>query len=482
MSLKQRTFSAIRWTTAGAVARAALQVIQVSVLARLLLPQDYGLMAMVAVVLSFAGLFADAGMSSAFIQRQDVTEEQRSSLFWLNVAMGLSMTVLVIAASPALAWFFNDQRLAMPITLSATTFLIGALGQQIRVAAEKNLDFRPVAILELSAAVAGFLVAIAGALLGWGVYALVAGGIFNAICSTALAWALLARGWRPLNRLKMADVRSFLGFGGSLVANNVVNQINSTIDIFLGGRLLGAVDLGLYSIPRNLALQVQLIINPIITRVGFPLIAQVQADVARVRMIYLKTLNMTASSNAPIYVGMAFLAPECAAILLGPGWERSGELLRVLALWGGVRSLANPVGSLLFGMGRADLSLKWNVGLMLIIPAFMWLGAQYGPEGMAWMLLAMMIVLFVPAWFVLVRPLCSASLAEYSAVALRPFILAALAVASGYFAADQFDGALSRLAVAILISAPLYVALSFIWNREWVTAMLELAGRGKTLA
>lgn len=476
MTLKHKTFTAVRWTTTSAVARAVLQIVQVAVLARLLTPEDFGLIAMVGVVLSFAGLFADFGINSAFIQRQNVTLEQRSSLFWFNVALGAGLTFLVVVASPLIAWIFGDDRLTPLMMLSASTFVIGSLGQQVRMAAEKELDFRVIVLLEISAATLGFISALLAAVSGWGVYSIVLGGIVSAVFGTAFAWMFLARGWRPVWRLRMVDVRPFLGFGGAMVANNIVNQINMTIDLFLGGRLLGAAQLGLYSVPRNLVLQLQFMVNPIITRVGFPLIAQVQNDVVRVRAIYLKTLNMTASTNAPLYVGIAVFAPEIVTVLLGNGWQGSVTLLRILAAWGFFRSIGNPAGSLLFGMGRADLALKWNLALLFIIPPVVWLGSQYGADGMSWALFGLMVALFIPGWAFLIRPLCHAGLVEYSVAVLRPFLLALISMAPAYWVAAGLDGAIVRLIVAVMISASLYLAISYKANREWFAAMMELSG------
>lgn len=477
MTLKERTFSAVRWTTTAAVSRVLLQIAQVAVLARLLEPEDYGLMALVAVVLAFGSLFADMGVNSAFVQRRDVTAEQRSSLFWLNVSVSVGIALLVVALSPILASFYGDARLQPLMMLAATTFVLTAMGQQVKMAAEKALHFRPVVLLDISSAALGFVAAVLAALGGLGVYALVIAGLVTASVGSLLAWILLADGWRPMWRLRMEDVRPFLGFGGALVVNNIANQINLTLDVFLGGRLLSKEALGLYSVPRNLALQIQFMVNPIITRVGFPLIAQVQKDAQRVRSIYLKTLNMTSATNAPIYIGIAFFAPEIIAIYLGPGWERSGDLLRLLALWGGLRSTGNPVGSLLLGVGRADLAMRWNLALLLIYPPLLWLGSQYGPEGMASAMLGLMGVLFVPGWIFLVRPICEVRLVEYCVAALKPFVLAGIVIAPAYALAGLFDGPVPRLITGVGVAAPSYLAISWMVNREWVQALLELAGR-----
>lgn len=476
MTLKHKTFSAVRWTTAGSGARAILQLGQVAVLARLLVPDDYGLMAMVGVVLGFAGLFADMGINSAFVQRQNVSEQERSSLFWLNVGMSAVLTVLVVALSPLLSMWFGDMRLTPLLMLAASTFVISALGQQVRMSAEKALNFRPVVLLEIATALLGFATAVAAALAGCGVYALIAGGMVGALGGTVLTWLYLADGWRPLWRFRLADVRSYIGFGGALVANNLVNEANRNIDLLLGGRLLGATALGFFSMPRNIVFQIQGMVNPIITRVGFPLIAQVHADIPRVRDIYLKTLNMTAATNAPIYIGIAFFAPEVVRVVLGSKWSDAADLLRLLAVWGLLRATGNPVGSLLLGMGRADLSLKWNLGMLFVVPPGLLLGSQYGTIGLACALLGLQIALFVPGWFVLVRPLCKAGLFEYSVAALRPLLLAAASVGIGYFASIQADNEISRLMLGMIISVFLYIFLSFKMNREWFKSMLILIG------
>lgn len=480
MSLRRRTFTAVRWTAAGTIFKAVLQVVQLAVLARLLAPEDYGLMAMVTVVLSFATVFSDFGVNSAFVQRRDVTQQQRSSLFWFNLVLSACLMLLVMGLSSSLATFFGDDRLVPLMILGATTFVIAAVGRQVRMAAEKALHFSRVMIVEVVAALLGFGVAVIAALAGWGVYALLAGAIINALASTVLAWIVLAQGWRPEWRMKFDEVQSFLGFGSALVAGSIVNQVNTTIDLFLGGRLLTATQLGFYTVPRNLTLQSQLVVNPIITRVAFPLIAEVQHDIARVRSIYLQTLNMTASTNAPLYVGIAFFAPEIVHLVLGPGWERSGEILRILALWGGIRSTANPVGSLLLGMGRADLGLKWNIALLLVVPPALWAGSSYGPEGIAWALFLVQVLLFIPGWFVLVRPLCHAALGAYSIAALRAFVIALLAFAPAFLASAQVEGPLLSIVLGAFIAAPLYLAFSYLWNRSWFNSMLELGGLGRS--
>lgn len=477
MTLHNKTFIAVRWTVAAAFFSALLKLAQMAVLVRLLAPEDYGLMAMVTVVLGFGGVLADLGLNSAYLQRRDVTPEQRSSLFWTNVGMSGGLSLLVVSTSSLIAVYFGDDRLTPLLMLSALTFILSALGQQLRIIAQKNLNFGPLVILETMSTVVGFATAVALAVLEFGVYALVWGAIVSALTGTMFAWSFISNGWRPMWRFQYKDIKPFLGFGGAMVGSGIVNQINMTIDLLLGGRMLAASQLGLYSVPRNLVLQLQFMVNPIITRVGFPLIAEVQHDIKRVRKIYLKTLNMTVSTNAPLYIGIAFFAPEIVQVYLGEKWTDVVNLLRILAIWGLIRSVHNPLGSLLFGMGRAGLSLQWNLALLFIVPPVLWFGSLYGTIGLAWSLLGIQAAAFFPGWYVLVRPLCDLKFAEYAFAALRPILITVVAVAPAYWLTLPLDEAILTLAVAIVVSAPLYLGVSFVANREWFGAMLELAGR-----
>jgi O-antigen/teichoic acid export membrane protein len=480
VTIKSRAFSAVRWTTAGAVFRTFFQLLQVGILARLLEPEDYGLMALVSVVLGFAMVFADMGVNSAFVQRQDVTQEQRSSLFWLNIGVAIALTLVVFFCSPFIAGFFNDERLFPVLQLASLTFVSIALGQQIKMNAEKELAFRPLVLIEMIAAIAGFFVAVVAALYGLGVYALVLGTLINGAMVTILAWIILSRGWRPMFRFRATDIRSFLGFGLALVSNNLINELNRSADLLVGGRALSVSSLGVYSLPRQMVYHVQGVVNPIITRVGFPLIASVQTDIPKVRYIYLQTLNMCASTNAPLYIGVAFFSPEIVQIFLGDDWLSAADILRLLAIWGFFRSTGNPLGSLLLGVGRADLALYWNLMLLLILFPALWAGAQYGAMGLAWMLVGVSIAMFVPGWYFLVRPICKAGIFEYSIAALRPAFLSVSAITPAYFLMRPITNIYVEGVVVFILSSALYLGLSFFLNRNWLLALkrLVIPGRG----
>lgn len=466
MSLAQRSISAVRWTTVSNITRAGLQLAQLIVLTRFLSPQEYGLMAMVTVVISYAALFSDMGLSTAFVHRQYIGHEERSSLYWLSVATGGGFMLLVMAGSPIAGFLLHEPQLPGLIALVSTNFLVVALGQQLRMDAEKALNFRPVALIEIVASIGGFMVAVTGARLGWGVHALVAAAMCSAWITMLLSWAALAHGWRPLWRLRWAEVSWFVNFGGGMVANNVINHINTTLDVLVGGRLLGATQLGLYSVPRNLILQIQLLVNPIFTRVGFPVIASIQNDKEQIRQVYLKIMNLTASINAPIYVAIAVFAPEFVQLLFGTAFRDAVPLLRVLAIWGLFRSFGNPVGSLIFGLGRVRLSTLWNLGLFLLIFPALWFSSDYGATGMAWAMTGITVGLFIPSWAILIKPTCGATLVEYSRQVLIPTLCAALGGGAAWLSVSALSLPWPRLGLGLTVGAFIYAVSSWLLNRE----------------
>lgn len=474
MTLKQKTFSAVRWTTFSMLSKAVLMLLQMAVLARLLTPSDFGLMALVAAVIAFAQIFSDMGISNAIIHHQKISQESLSSLYWVNVLASVVLMLLLMLLSPVVATWYHEPRMQPILIWVSTSFLMAAVGQQLRVMAEKNLRFQQLAIIELVASLIGFVVSVSVAMNGGGVFALVAGMLTSVTAASALYWLILAEGWRPMWRLRIGEIREFMSFGAYMVGFSLTNTVNLQADVLIGGRVLGASSLGAYSLPKDLSLRLAMIINPIVTRVGLPVMAKAQGDKAQLKSIYLKTLLMTASVNFPLYLMIAVFAPEIVAVMFGAQWQESVPLLRILAIWGLVRSTGNPAGSLVFAMGRAKLAFWWSLGLMVFLAPVYWIGAQYGIQGLALAMLLSMLAIPLPQWFIVIRPLCDAGFIEYFKQLGIPLTISALSAVAGYLAALPFDAFLLRLAAGGVAGGATYLLLSSHFNRIWFAAISEL--------
>lgn len=477
MTLKQQALSAGRWTATSAALATGFQVLQTAVLARLLLPADFGLMAVAAAILAVLALIADLGLSRALIHFDHVSNEALSSLYWLNLALAFVLMIVLTTSAPALGSIYQSKSLVQLLRVAALVFPITAFGQQYRVLAEKSLRFNELARIEVVASLIGFCTAIAAALANAGVYALVAGILARVSANSLLAWWKLSLGHRPSAHFCLRETRPYLYFGAYLTGDSFASTVMQQADVFIGGLVLGPTAMGAYSVSRDLSLRMTTVINPVITRVGFPIMSRVKHDREQVKAIYLHTMRMIASINFPIYIALGLFANEFVALLYGPKWYQAAVYLRILAAWGLVRSTGNPVGSLLYAVGKAKRAFWWNIGLLLVLPPLYWLAVHdFGLMGLAVALVMIQLIVFLPAWRLLVQPCCGASIGEYLREVAVPLWTALSAGALACLATNRLDHGTMRLIIGGASGGASYLALSWLFNRAWMTAMLELFG------
>lgn len=478
MNARSGIISSVRWTTLGTAGKVILQFMQVLVLSRMLAPGDFGAVALVTSILTVVQIFSDAGVSNAVIHHQDISDADLSSLYWLNVFCSALVAVALVAVAPLLGKVFGQPDLSVLLVMAAMAVIIISLGQQLRLQAQKRLDFRGLATVDLISATVGFTCALLMAHSGRGAESLVAGTLANAISGTLLSWSMLANGWRPHMKVSYSDVRPYLGFGSYMIGNNLANAINNQVDVFLGSRLLGAGAVGLYSVPKELTLRIAGLINPIVTQVAFPVMAKLQDDPSRMRDMYLGIMRATASINFPIYIFLGVFAGESVGVLFGPKWQDAVPLLRILVVWAILRSTVNPIGSLLMARGRADLSFNWNLVMLAIWPVAIWLGSGWGVYGMAAAMSVVMAVMYWPNWRYMVWPLCGAGFWIYTRQLVSPFAISAMSAATAWLITVQISHGLLRLVCAAAVFSMIYVGLSYRFNRQFVRQLIALKTRG----
>ncbi|RYD75438.1 MAG: lipopolysaccharide biosynthesis protein, partial [Verrucomicrobiaceae bacterium] len=243
--LKRKSVRGGAVTVASQVVSIGIQLTSTVVLARLLVPEDYGIMAMVMAVTSFVGLFRDMGLSSAAIQRKEITSAQQNNLFWLNVALGTILMILVSAMAPLVVWFYDKPELKWVTVALSLGFLIGALGAQHSVALVRNLQFGRQAAVSIATAVTSLIVSVSLAYVGYSYWALVWGSLAGPLLGTILLFVLspFHVGWFSKN----AGTKAFLGFGATVTGSSIASYLYRSLDNILLGKFWGAQELGLYS-------------------------------------------------------------------------------------------------------------------------------------------------------------------------------------------------------------------------------------------
>ena len=425
MDIRQQAVSGLKWTGLSSVVSTIIQLARTVVLARLLAPQDFGLMGMVMVVLGFAQNYTDLGLGAAIIHRQDVTRDQLSSQYWLNVLTGFILFGLIWAFTPLVVHLFRESRLTHLLEATALVFIIAPFGTQFHILLQKELHFNILVKQEIVAGICGLFVAIGCAVSGFGVWSLILGTITEVTCKTLLAIRIGLARYRPSFHFRGSDVRSFMSFGLYQTGERTVNYLSERLDQILVGSLLGAEALGFYNFAFNLVTQPISRINPIITRIAFPVFSKVQHDTEKLRSGYIKMINNLTTINAPLLIGMASVAPLAVPLIFGPKWSKSIILIQLLSFVALCRSSGNPIGSLQLAKGRADLGFKWNVALLAVSAPAMYIGGLVGKGvGVATSLLILQIISYMPAYVYLVRPLIGECIGKYTTALLKPIGIA----------------------------------------------------------
>jgi O-antigen/teichoic acid export membrane protein len=466
VSLRARAASGVFWNMVGSGGLAVLQLGQLSLLARLLEKADFGLMAIVGVVASFARGWLDLGLGNAIVHRQGLAREQLNTFFWLGAGTGLVIFLGVAAGAPLLAAWYKEPELARLVLPVAATFILFPLGNQYQLLLQKELRFRAIALVELTAKVIAVAVTALLAVRGLGPWA-IAYGI--AASETARAALMMAAGsgiHRPGLQFRWASVREFTSFGLFQLGERAINTLLYEIDVLIIGKLVGKEGLGIYSYAKQLVTAPSQMFIPIITRVSFPTLARLQADVPRLRAVFLRSLRTLVMVLFPVHALLIVLADEVVLICFGRDWGPTLLVVQILALYAALRAVASPVGSLAIACGGARMMFFWNLAQLVLVPAVMLVAGTRGLTGVAWGWVGLYAALMVPSWWFLVRPLCGASFREYFGLFVLPVAVSALVVVAGLAVQPFAAGHIGRVILVGSVCGGIIAAANLWANRD----------------
>jgi O-antigen/teichoic acid export membrane protein len=325
-------------TVAGQGARIAVQVVSVVVLARLLSPHDYGLLAMVLTVVGIGEIFRDFGLSSAAIQAPTLSRGQRDNLFWMNAAIGLLLGMIVFFSSPLIAMLYGEAELVPLTQLLSLTFVINGLTTQYRADRNRSMKFTVLAVSDIAAAVIGLACAVAAALAGWAYWALAVQQLVQ--CMVGLIILVGSAHWLPHLPDRTAPIRGFLRYGWHLVGTQLIGYLSNNIDFVIIGTRFGAAQLGVYSRGFQLLMQPLGQLRSPTTRVALPVLSRLNEDRDRYGEFIVRgqqALGYTLVAG----LGLVIAAAEpLTAILLGSKWEAVTPILRLLAVAGIFQTMA----------------------------------------------------------------------------------------------------------------------------------------------
>jgi O-antigen/teichoic acid export membrane protein len=379
--LKGRTMRGALVSTAGQGANFILRIGSMVVLARLLSAEDFGLVAMVIAFTGFLDIFRDFGLSMAAVQRASISQAQHSTLFWINLGIGLLLASLCVVVAPFLVTFYQEPRLLWIAVVVGLGFLFNGAAAQHRALLQRRMRFTALTALEVISLIVSTGLGVGMAAAGQGYWALVAMNVCPTAVSAVGFWAI-AR-WMPSRPRWATDMRSLLGYGGTVTLDGVITFITYNADKVLLGRFWGSQALGIYGRAYQLVNTPTSNLNSTIALVVFPALSRLQNDPERLRSYFLKGYGLFLSLVMPITMGCALCADDIVRVFLGSRWEVAAPAVRLLAPTILTFGLLNPLAWLLLSTGRAARSLY--IGLMIapVVIIGELFGLRYGPTGIA---------------------------------------------------------------------------------------------------
>lgn len=469
MNLRKSAAAGVRWTTVSMIGVTLMETIRLVVLARLLPPDAFGIMAMMLVVIGFGQIFSQMGLVQAVIQRPSPTDDELVSLYWLNIGAGGLVYIALLVATPLVAILYSLLDLQSMLPYVGLMLLCNPLGDLYRAMLEKKLRFKQLAYVELAGAFLGMVLAIALAVIDCGVWSLIWGHLATVACRNIGFFILGQKMFRPRFHFQIDNLQGYLHFALYHVGAMIANYINSRMDQFVIGALLGPQALGYYSMAFNLIMRPVQRVNPVLTRVAFPVLVKVQSDSERMKRGYFKMLNMLTSVNAPILIGFAAVAPVAIPLILGEKWLPIVPVSQVLALYTLIRSTGDAGGSVVLAKGRTDIEFYWNLLLFTIIPLVVFCSAYFGDLLIvAWTLLGIQSVLFFIWYILVVQNLLGPCFAGYIKAIGVPFF-SSIVMGGIIFSLNiytQMDVNLLNLMIFVCTGCFIYLSVYIIIDRD----------------
>ncbi|ELY7391644.1 MOP flippase family protein [Cronobacter universalis] len=476
MSLRDKTISGAKWSAISTVIIISLGLVQMTILARLMDGHQFGLLTISLVIIALADTLSDFGIANSIIQRKTISNLELTTLYWLNVGLGIVVCVVVFLLSDLIAGVLHNPDLAPLIRTLAFAFVVIPHGQQFRALMQKELEFNKIGAIETFSVLAGFTFTVVSAQYWPVAMTAILGYLVNTAVRTALFGFFGRKIYRPGLHFSLSSVSSNLKFGAWLTADSLVNYVNTNLSTLVLARILGAAVAGGYNLAYNVAVVPPMKLNPIITRVLFPAFAKIQDDIDKLRVNFYKLLSVVGIINFPALLGLMVVSNNFVPLVFGEKWVSIVPILQLLCVVGLLRSIGNPIGSLLMAKARVDISFKFNVfKTFLFIPAIVAGGHLGGALGVTLGFLLVQIINTVLSYFIMIKPVLGSSYREYIQSILLPFWLSLPTLVVSYALGVALKGhlALAPLLAVQIAAGVLAFAVTIVLSRNALVVELK---------
>jgi len=457
MNLREKAINGVLWSATQTWGVRVISFLVMIALARLVVPEAFGLIAYATVFIAFAQIFVDQGFSDAIVQFPHLNREHLDTAFWVSILMGGLLSIASVFASDAIAGIFREPQLIPVIKWLSPIFILSAMSSVQQAILRRELAFKSLTIRSLAANLVSGVIAVIMAFRGYGVWSLVAKLLVSAIVNMVMLWQV--SDWRPGFRLSVKRFRELFFFGIHILGGNFVDFLSVHSDHFLIGYFLGSVALGYYALAYNLLIVTTDLLISVPNAVAFPLLSSLQKDLDSVKIAFGKVILLQSMIAYPIFLGIAALSSELVIQLYGAPWIASIPVLRLLMLIGVVRSAMYIYSSVFRAAGKPS----WRFWIYLLTAILNVIGfvfvVRFGIVAVAASYVAVSYLL-MPLYFLMIRNLIGFSirshLSQYGPAVVSSLIMVAVVYAFKLVIGEQMM-LLIRLSLLVLIGAVTYL-------------------------
>ena len=483
-SLTRQAASGAKWTTFASIATALISVVQISVLARYLKPSDFGAVALLLVILEICNVFVRVGFSDVLVVKSEATRRQLSTLYWVNVAVGVAIYALLFVLAPWFGGLFTTVDLTGMARVMGLILLSGALVVQFDALMRREMMLRQLALFRTATQLAGLVVAVWLAVAGYGAWALIFAHLAAQLGMNLLLWGIaVQQRWLPGRWGRLSEITELLHFGAYRIGASLIYALNSRVDQLSIGAFLGPAALGYYNLAFNLAMQPFQRINPILTQVSFPIFAKVKNDNGKLLKGYRKGLRLLVCVNAPLLLGLAVIAPLLVPALLGPRWQPVIPVVQVLTVVALFRSASNINIGLILAKEKYKWPFYWGLVLLCIVPLTIIVVSKFTGSlvVVSATLAGIHACLFVLGYLLFPRRLLGRFDWSFLSDVGRPVLAACLMMLAVMLAIEEVTwGSLwTRMFMMVALGGTVYAAASLLIQRQHTSEVIEfLRARG----
>ncbi len=381
MSLRKRTTKGIAFKKISILSQAIVEFAVTATLAKLLVPADFGLISIASLFTIFISRINELGLGHALIQKKELTYEEISTSFWLNIGSGVAFFLLMLLLAGQAEAFFGMEGLAGVLMVLSINMIISALSVIPRTLLEKELEFKKISKYEIASVVIFSVVSITLALLKFGVYSIAFGRVVQKFCMLTL----LRRqsNFTPSFTFNFSKFRGLFNFGVYVMLQEIAGFLFNNVDYLVIGKLVGATMLGYYTIAFQIAILPSQRLNNAILAVVYPTFCKLQDDNERLQSGFLKIVKYISLIIYPVLMGFFAVADIFIIVILGEKWVLSILPAQILAISCVIRAIGAPIASVYKSKGRPDISLKFNTGNFLVTLALILGFVRFGIVGVA---------------------------------------------------------------------------------------------------